>query len=83
MLTTDANGGSEVITHGVHGAILQRGVGHDVWLCEMLRWTERPRLLQAATFVRAQAERYSLRHELAASTAVLLQAAADKKSHEA
>lgn len=83
VLTTDANGGSEVMTHDVHGAILPSGAEPDIWLRELVHWTEPTRLAQATTFVRAQAERHSVAHELEASTAVLLQVAADKKRHAA
>jgi UDP-glucose:(heptosyl)LPS alpha-1,3-glucosyltransferase len=82
VITTSANGGSEVIEDGVHGTVLQAHQGHGALLQALLMWTDLDRLKRGVAEARAQAERYSVRRELQASTAVLMQVGeAKKRSH--
>ncbi len=78
VITTDTNGGCEVMQHGVHGAVLPGKDDDAALLQELLRWTDRVRLVQGARAARAQAEYYGRERELEASMAVLMQAAAAK-----
>ena len=78
VITTDTNGGCEVMQHGVHGAVLPGKDDDAALLLELLRWTDRVRLVQGARAARAQAEYYGRERELEASMAVLMQAAAAK-----
>jgi hypothetical protein len=58
---------------------LQAHQGHGALLQTLLMWTDPDRLKRGAVEARAQAERYSVRRELQASTAVLTQVVAAKK----
>jgi UDP-glucose:(heptosyl)LPS alpha-1,3-glucosyltransferase len=79
VITTETNGGSEVMQDGVHGAVLGGTVSDDALLRALLCWTERHAPERVAQAVRARAEGYSVARECEASTAVLLQVAAAKR----
>jgi UDP-glucose:(heptosyl)LPS alpha-1,3-glucosyltransferase len=78
VITTNTNGGCEVIVPGVHGVVLPDTDAPQPLLHALLQWTARAQLQQGAQVVRAQAERYSVARELQASTAVLMEVAALK-----
>jgi UDP-glucose:(heptosyl)LPS alpha-1,3-glucosyltransferase len=75
VITTDTNGGCEVIVPGRHGAVLPNTDATQPLLQALLQWTERGQLQQAAEAVRRQAARYSVERELQVSTAILTEVA--------
>jgi UDP-glucose:(heptosyl)LPS alpha-1,3-glucosyltransferase len=79
VITTDTNGGCEVIVPGVHGAILPNTDTSQSLLQALLQWTERPQLQRGAAAARRQAEQYSIERELQASTTLLTEVAALKQ----
>lgn len=79
VITTETNGGSEVMQDSVHGAVLGGKDDDDALLQALLHWTEPQARERAAQAVRAQAEGYSVARECEASTAVLMEVAAAKR----
>jgi UDP-glucose:(heptosyl)LPS alpha-1,3-glucosyltransferase len=79
VITTDTNGGCEVIVPGLHGAVLPSSNASQALLQALLQWTAREKLQRAVEVVRAQAARYSMERELQASTAVLTEVATLKQ----
>jgi UDP-glucose:(heptosyl)LPS alpha-1,3-glucosyltransferase len=79
VITTNTNGGCEVIVPGVHGVVLPDTDTLQPLLHALLQWTARAQLQQGTQVARAQAERYSAARELQASTAVLMEVAALKQ----
>jgi UDP-glucose:(heptosyl)LPS alpha-1,3-glucosyltransferase len=76
VITTDTNGGCEVIKQGVHGAVIAGSQHQEALFSALLQWTDRDRLTQSMQVVRAQAECHCVKSELAASAEVLLEVAA-------
>jgi UDP-glucose:(heptosyl)LPS alpha-1,3-glucosyltransferase len=79
VITTDTNGGCEVMEHGVHGAVLKGTDDDGALLRALLQWTDRARLRQGAHAARSRAEHHSLGHELERSAAVLIEVMATKQ----
>ena len=78
VITTDTNGGCEVIESGVHGAVIRGTQDHRELLAALQEWTDRDRLTHSTQTVRAQAECYDVKNELKASAEVLHQVAIEK-----
>lgn len=78
VITTTANGGSEVMEQGVHGTVLQNAAA-EALLQALVQWIDLERCTSAAPLARTRAERYGRDRELAASTRVLIEAAAAKQ----
>ncbi len=79
VITTETNGGSEVMQDGVHGAVLSGKDDDDALLQALLYWTEPHTREWTAKVVRGQAESYSMARECEASTALLMEVAASKR----
>jgi UDP-glucose:(heptosyl)LPS alpha-1,3-glucosyltransferase len=80
VITTSANGGCEVLEDGVHGTILPAHPEDNAALLQaLLLWADQDRLKRGVAPARRQAERYSVRRELQASTAVLMRVLAAKR----
>jgi UDP-glucose:(heptosyl)LPS alpha-1,3-glucosyltransferase len=80
VITTAANGASELLTPGVDGSVLPAGSGATEVLRELLRWTEGDRCLKAAAAARALAESYSQERTARETRAVLEETAREKLS---
>lgn len=80
VITTDANGGAEIMASGVHGAVLQDRNDQHALLRELLHWTDRARLRQTSRAVRKLAEGFGIEREMAASTQMLLETAVVKNA---
>jgi glycosyltransferase involved in cell wall biosynthesis len=79
VITTNTNGGCEVIVPGVHGTVLPNTDTSQPLLQALLQWTERTQLQCGAAAARMQAERYSIGRELQASTTLLTEVVALKQ----
>lgn len=76
VITSDANGGSEVMTPGEHGLVLPLTAATETLADAMVAWTDPDRLHSVRADVRACAERHDLRGKMDAATVVLKAAAA-------
>ncbi|MEJ2661391.1 MAG: glycosyltransferase family 4 protein [Desulfobacteraceae bacterium] len=81
VITTPANGGSEVIAPGIHGDIVTPEVAPLT--AALLAWMPPGRINAAAGLARRQAERHSASSKMAATLELLEQTAASKRSHGA
>ncbi len=78
VITTQHNGGSEVLDAGVHGAVV--GDDPDELRTAVRDWSDRDRLAAAATACRARAEQHPQAAKLAQLIDVLLAAAASGRN---
>lgn len=72
VLTSDSNGGSELITEGVHGSVLPAQGSPEAWAAELVRWSDPARLASGARAARSLAQAHPA-HEVAEHTARLLE----------
>lgn len=78
VITTDRNGGSEVITEGVNGAVVSKDAGVEALAEAMCLWSEPDRLRVSRDAARATALRYPLESKLGAVEALLIETHARK-----
>ena len=78
VLTSDANGGAELIEPGVQGDVVPRAGGAGALGEALLAWADRDRLAQAAPRARALAEAHEIGSKMARITALLEEVACFK-----
>jgi UDP-glucose:(heptosyl)LPS alpha-1,3-glucosyltransferase len=71
VITTDANGASEVLGHRVEGSVVPAHGATGELLEELRFWTDPARLRSAAVAARSRAERYPEARTVGASTEIL------------
>lgn len=80
VLTTDANGGGEILTDGVEGALLSEPVSAEAMLAALLDWTDPERAREGGRAARRLAERHSLARCMEESTKALEAVAAARRA---
>jgi UDP-glucose:(heptosyl)LPS alpha-1,3-glucosyltransferase len=75
VVTTDRAGASELVTDGVHGAVLPGEAGPVELAAALLRWLEPERRRAAAVPARARAEEHDVRRALERIESVLVDSA--------
>ncbi|MEW6073117.1 MAG: glycosyltransferase family 4 protein [Planctomycetota bacterium] len=78
VLTSDANGGAELIEPGVEGTVLPAAAGAAEWGATLAEWSAPARLTAAAPLARALAEAHSIESKMEQTTALLEEVALEK-----
>ena len=79
VITSDANGGAEVIDRGETGAVLPRSATVEQLAAAMITWTDPTRLVVARGKARATAERHTLDGKMVEALTMLQQLARDRR----
>ena len=78
VLTSDANGGGELIEDGVEGEVIPIAGGPKAFGATLEAWVDRDRLVAASARARARAEEHSVTSKMERTTALLEEVARGK-----